>query len=301
VSALDSAPPTAHIRAGAAASGHRTLPEPLRAEPSRRPRRRGPLDDLRTLYRYRELLLSWTVREITVRYKQAILGVAWAALQPLAMMAVFSIIFTVFIPVQTDGVPYPIFSLTALLPWLLLSTALIAGSSSLVNNMTLVTKVQFPKEILPLAHVGAAAFDCAIGTLILATALVIYHSPLSWSLLIVPCLVVIQVVLTSGLVLLTSAATVRYRDIRFIIPLVVQLWLYATPIIYPLSSVPASWQVVLRVNPMTTIIEGYRDAVLYSRVPMWHDVAWVAVVSVAILVIGYVYFKHTEAWFADII
>jgi lipopolysaccharide transport system permease protein len=246
-------------------------------------------------------LLSWTSREVSVRYKQAALGVAWAVLQPLAMMAIFSIIFTLFIPVQTDGVPYPIFSLIALLPWLLLSTALVAGASSLVNNISLVTKAQFPKEILPLAHVGAAAFDCAIGTLILVAVLIVYRPPLSWALLIVPWLFVIQVILTSGLVLLASAATVRYRDIRFVIPLVVQLWLYATPIIYPLSSVPASWQVVLRLNPMTTIVEGYRNAVLYSRVPLWQDIAWVTVLSVAILTLGYGYFKRTEAWFADII
>jgi lipopolysaccharide transport system permease protein len=259
------------------------------------------MHELRTLYRYRELLLSWTLREVSVRYKQAVLGVTWAVLQPVSMMAIFSVIFIFFIPVQTDGVPYPIFSLTALLPWLFLSTALSTAASCIVNNIALVTKVQFPREILPLAHVGAAGFDCAVGTVVLTIVLLIYRSPLSWSLLAVPWLVAIQLALTCGLALLASAATVRFRDVRFIVPLIIQLWLYATPIIYPLNAVPASWQFLFHLNPMVTIIDGYRGAVLYARLPMWQDVLLATVVSLTILALGYAYFKRTEAWFADII
>ena len=259
------------------------------------------LYDIRALFKYRELLISWTMREVSVRYKQAALGVAWAVLQPLCLMAIFSVVFGRFIPVDTDGIPYPIFSFVALLPWVCFATALTTGTTSIINNLSLVTKVQFPREILPLAHVGAAWFDCAVGAALCAIALVAYRSPLSWSLLVIPWLAVLQVMLTSGLVLIASAATVRYRDVRFVVPLAIQVWLYATPIIYPASAIPAASQWIFHLNPMAVIIDGYRQAVLYARSPTLQDVALATMVSTAVLLVGYSYFKRTEIWFADII
>ncbi len=261
----------------------------------------GLVEALRTLWAQRELLFTWTMREVRVRYKQAALGAAWAVLQPLSLMIVFSIIFTTFLRVPTNDVPYPLFSYVALLPWTLFTTALANGTTSIINNMGLVSKIQFPREILPLAQVGAALFDFSIGSLLFVGLLIFYRWSVSWTLISVVLLLVIQVALMCGLVLIISATTVRFRDIRFVVPLALQLWLYATPIIYPLDVVPAQWQWLIRLNPLTPLIDGYRDAVLFQRLPTVGDVAFAGVCALLAFVFGYVYFKRTEVVFADIL
>lgn len=258
------------------------------------------IEGLRKLYSHRELLLTWTSREVKVRYKQSVLGIAWAILQPFSMMVVFSIIFTHIIRLPTEGAPYPLFSYVALLPWTLFTTAITTGASSVVSNLALVTKINFPREILPLAQIGAAGFDFLVASLLFLGMMLFYRLPMSWSFLAVPGLLLIQMTLMGGLVLLASAMTARFRDIRFVVPLAMQLWMYATPIIYPLSLVPERWQWAFHLNPMATIIEGYRGAILYSRLPSGLELAWAATISVLILVIGYGVFKRTEVWFADL-
>lgn len=258
-------------------------------------------DALRDLWAGRELLAAWTVREVRVRYKQSVLGAAWAILQPLSMMVVFSIIFTRFISVPTGEISYPLFSYVALLPWTFFSGAITSGTVSVVNQMALVSKIQFPREILPLAQIGAAGFDFCVASAVFVAMAFLYRVSPGWTLLAVPGLLLIQILFTAGLVLMLSALTVRCRDTRFVVPLAMQLWMYATPVIYPLDLVPTRWQWLYRLNPMAVLIEGYRDAVINLRMPASADVALAALVSLGVLIAGYVYFKRTEMSFADVL
>jgi lipopolysaccharide transport system permease protein len=257
--------------------------------------------DLRVLWRHRELLLSWIQREISVRYKRAVLGAGWAVAQPVALMLAFTIVFTYFVRVPTDGIPYPIFSYVALVPWTFFATAITTASTSLINNFGLVTRVNFPREILPLAQIGAAGLDFGIAALLVVAMMVYFAVPLGWPALMVFVMLPVQLMFMGGLVLIASALTVSVRDVRFVVPLALQLLMYATPIIYPLSIVPERWQWVLKLNPLAVVIEGYRAALLYGRTPDLGALGVAAVVSATLLAGGYGYFKRAEASFADII
>ncbi len=253
------------------------------------------------LYHYRDLLWLWTAREVKVRYKQSILGAGWAVLQPLALTLVFSFVFPRLVRVDTAGIPYPIFSYAALVPWTLLATSLSFGIPSLINNMNLVTKIYFPREILPLASIGAALLDFAVAALIFAAMLMVYgFSPSIQALWVVP-LLVIQLMLMLGATLLGSAAIVFFRDMRFVVPLLTQVWMYATPIIYPLELVPERLQPYYFLNPMAGIIDGYRRALLMNQPPKLLALGIAFGVSSLILLIGYITFKHSEPLFADLI
>ncbi len=256
---------------------------------------------LRSLYQHRELLLMWTWREIKVRYKQSLLGSVWAVLQPLSLMVVFSVIFTYFVQVPTDGVPYPLFSYAALLPWTFFATSVGFAVPTLVNNMNLVTKIYFPREILPLASVGAAFVDFLVASSLFLLLLFWYHASLSWTLLWLPLLLVIQVVLVLGIVLPAAALNVFYRDVRFIIPLATQLLMYATPIIYPITVVPERFRPFYALNPMVGIIDSYRRVILYGELPSLQYLGSSIGVSVLLVVAGYMYFKRAEDTFADLI
>ena len=211
---------------------------------------------LRTLYQYRGLLWMWTFREVKVRYKQSLLGGAWAVLQPLSLMLIFTAIFGYFVKVPTDGVPYPIFSYSALLPWTFLATSISFAVPSMLNNMNLVTKIYFPREILPMASIGAAFLDYAIAFVLFVILMLAYQIPLRATLLLLPLLLVIQIILTLGISLIASAVIVFYRDVRFVVPLALQLWMYLSPVIYPVSSVPENWQALYMLNPMATLIDS---------------------------------------------
>ncbi len=255
----------------------------------------------RHLYQYRDLLWLWTVREVRVRYKQSLLGAAWAILQPVALTVVFTIVFSNLVRVDTGGVPYPVFAYAALVPWTLLSTSLSFGIPSLVNNLNLVTKIYFPREILPLASIGAALLDFAIAAVIFAGMMPLYGVwPKVYVLWVIP-LLAIQVILMVGVTLLGAAVIVFFRDMRFVVPLVTQIWMYATPIIYPVELVPAGLQPFYFLNPMAGIIDGYRRVLVMAQAPQLNYVAIAAMISVAMLLIGYVFFKHTERDFADLI
>jgi lipopolysaccharide transport system permease protein len=256
---------------------------------------------MRELYRHRYLLWMWALREIRVRYKQSILGGAWAILQPVALMIIFSVVFSYFARVPTDGVPYPIFSYTALLPWTLFATAITFGIPSLVNNMNLVTKAHFPREILPIAAVGAALVDFAIACLLFVFMVMVYRVPFHWTLAWVPLLILIQIVLMLGIVLVGSAANVFFRDIRFIVPLGIQLWLYATPVIYPASLVPERLRTLYMLNPMAGLITSYRRVVLHGLSPVPQDLGLAVLVAVVLFAGAYWSFKRVEPQFADVI
>ncbi|RMH02230.1 MAG: ABC transporter permease [Chloroflexi bacterium] len=259
------------------------------------------LADLKTLYNYRELLGMWVFREIRVRYKQSFLGAAWAILQPLVLMLMFTIVFSIMARFPTDGIPYPIFSYTALLPWTLFATSISFGVNSLINNMSLVTKTYFPREVLPMGVIGAALFDYTIASSIFVVMLIYYKVPLTWHFLWIPVLLVIQIFLMLGIILLGSALTVFYRDVRFVVPLGVQLWLYATPIIYPVSLVPEKFRTLYMLNPMAGIVESYRQVILRGQPPVTKDIALAAAVSIILFLISYRVFKRLEVVFNDII
>lgn len=256
---------------------------------------------LKVLYGYRELLWMWTLRDIKVRYKQSLLGAAWAILQPLSMMAIFSVIFTYLVRVPTEGIPYPIFSYTALLPWTFFAASVSFGVPSVVNNMNLVTKIYFPREILPIAAVAASFIDFLVASVVYLGMMVVFRLGLHITMLLVPLLLAVQIVLTLGVVLLAAAVNVRYRDVRFVVPLAVQLWMYATPIIYPVSLVPERWRTMYMLNPMAGLIEGYRAVILKGQWPNLTSLGLAALVSLCLFWLGYRVFKAMEVEFADII
>lgn len=255
----------------------------------------------RELMHARELLLMWTLRDIKVRYKQSIVGIGWAVLQPLSLMLIFTLVFSFIVRVPTGDIPYPLFSYTAVLPWTFFATSIAMGVPSLVNNMNLVTKVRMPREILPMATVMASLVDFAIASLVFAGMVIFYQVSLHWSALWVVPLLAIQIILTIGVVLLGSSLNVLYRDIRFIVPLATQLWMYASPIIYPVDLVPERLRPIYYLNPMAGIIEGYRLAILEGQSPNLPAVGVSMLVSTAILVLGYRTFKRLEPVFADLI
>lgn len=253
------------------------------------------------LYRYRELVLVWGLREIRVRYKQSLLGAAWAILQPLTMMVVFTIVFSRFARVPTDGIPYPIFSYTALLPWTMLATAISFGVPSMINNLNLVVKTYFPREVLPIGAVGASFFDFLVASSIFIVMLLYYRIEVTWSILWLPLVLLLQLTLTLGIVFIGSSLVVLYRDVRFIVPLGLQIWLYLTPIIYPVTLVPAQFLPLYMLNPMAGIITAYRQIILYGQPPTWSYLVISGVEAVLIFLAGYWIFKKLEVSFADII
>jgi lipopolysaccharide transport system permease protein len=259
------------------------------------------LANLKTLLAYRELLWTWTLRDIRVRYKQSLLGALWAILQPLTVMAVFTIIFAYIVPVDTGNIPYPVFSYTALLPWTFFATAIGFAVPSLVNNITLVTKVYLPREIFPVAAIGSSFVDFLIASLVFFGMMLIYRIPLYTTLIAVPLLLLIQTLLTLGVALIASAINVFYRDVRFVVPLGLQLWMYATPVIYDVRMVPERFRAVYMLNPMAGLIEAYRAVALRGVWPDWTYLGAAALGSLLLFLVGYWYFKRVEWQFADII
>ena len=253
------------------------------------------------LYRYRELLWVWTVREVKIRYKQSLLGAAWAILQPLSLTAIFTVVFSFFARVPTDGAPYPIFAYAALLPWTLLSSGISFAVPSLVGNMPLVTKIYFPKEILPLASIGAALLDFAVALIVFVGMMAVYGVSPTGALAWIPVLLLVQVALMIGVSLLAAGVNVFYRDVRFVVPLALQLWMYGSPVIYPLSTVPERFRFLYMLNPMAGIIDGYRQVVLKGESPLNANLLVAASVSLLLCLLGYLVFKRMEPEFADII
>lgn len=256
---------------------------------------------LKELYETRELLLTWTRRDFRVRYSQSVLGAAWAILQPLALMVIFSLIFSVFLKVPTDGIPYPIFAYAALLPWTLFSNSLSFAIPSLVNNMNLVSKIYFPREILPLSAILVGLADFLIASSIFIVMLVVYRVAVGWAVLLVPVVLAVQILLMFGISLLAAAVNVFYRDIRFIIPLALQLWMYVSPVIYPVSAIPERLRPFYFLNPMAAILDAYRRVLLLKQMPDWGSLGLATLISLLLTVLAYRYFKRAEREFADLI
>jgi lipopolysaccharide transport system permease protein len=247
------------------------------------------------------LLWAWTGRTIRGRYQQSILGWFWAIVQPAALVAVYTVIFTRFVPVDTGEMPYIIFSYVALVPWTLFASSLADMSNSLVQNMNLVTKIYFPREVLPIAAMLARLLDFGVAAGLLVILIVVYRVPIfpmGW--LFLPLILAIQLALALGLGLTGAALNVFTRDVQPLLALIIQLWFYASPIIYPVSLVPERFRPLYFLNPMAGILEGYRDVLLNGRLPGAYLVPSAAI-SLVVFVIGYWFFKRVEFLFADII
>jgi lipopolysaccharide transport system permease protein len=265
------------------------VPEPARVHP------------LMELYNARELLFSWTFREFRVRYSQSIMGAAWAVLQPLVLMVIFSLVFSLLLSVDTGGVPYPVFSYVGTLPWTLFATSITFAVPSLVSNMNLVSKIYFPREVLPISSILVGLVDFAIASALLVPMLLIFQIPITWTVLFVPVILLIQTILTAGISLFASAINVFYRDVRFVVPLALQIWMYLSPVIYPVNAVPEQWRTLYFLNPMAAIIDSYRRVLLQGQPPDWPYLGLSALVSILTLAFGYRYFKNAERQFADLI
>ena len=259
------------------------------------------MSHLVVLSRYRDLLWLWTLREIRVRYKQSMLGVAWAILQPLALTVVFTFVFSLIVRVDTRGIPYPVFAFAALVPWTFFATSLAFGIPSLITNMNLVTRIFFPREVLPLANIGAACVDFLAASVVFLGMLVIYGAWPGLSALWVFPLLAVQIMLTIGVTLMGSAIIVFFRDMRFVVPLVTQVWMYATPIIYPVELVPERLRPFYFLNPMAVIVDGYRRVLLLGEAPRMPAFILGTLVSFLLLSWGYIFFKRVEPLFADLI
>jgi lipopolysaccharide transport system permease protein len=255
---------------------------------------------IQELWRFRELFYFLAWRDVKIRYKQTVLGVAWAVLQPLLTMAIFLVLFGKIANIPTDGIPPALFYYAGLVPWMYFSTALGMAANSLVSNSNLLTKVYFPRSVLPAGSVLGGLVDFAIGGLLLGGFLVYYQVPLRWNLLLWPLLTLLLVMITYGLGLFLSALTVKYRDVKYIVPFVVQLGLFVTPVIYPVSAMPARYRHLLALNPLTGIIDGYRIA-LADRTPDWATLGISVFTSILVLAIGALYFSKVEKSFADLV
>ncbi len=254
----------------------------------------------RELWNYRELLRFLVVRDIKVRYKQTVLGGLWAILQPFMNMVVFTIFFGHFAKIPSDHLPYPIFVYTALLPWQFFSSGIGSSGNSLVANSHLISKVYFPRLIIPAASLGAGCLDFLIALIILVLMMIYYSIYPGMGIFLFPFLMALVAVASLGVGMILAALNVAYRDFRYVIPFLVQFWLFATPVIYPVSIVPAQWRWLINLNPMAGLITGIRSSLL--NLPLsWTDIWISGAISIGLFVIGIFYFKKMERRFADII
>jgi len=255
--------------------------------------------NLTKLAQYRDLIWTLSIHRIKVRYKQSVLGVLWAVLQPIAMMLIFTFIFSFIARMPSEGLPYAIFAYTALLPWNYFSNGVSNATNSLVSHAQFVTKVYFPREILPISYIVAAFFDFIVACILLAGFMIYYHVPLTINALYAIPIVVVVSCFALGISFLLSATQVRYRDVGVAVPLLLQVWLFATPVVYPLSAVPERWRTFYLLNPMVGIIENFRQVMLTGSAPESRSLLLSAAISVALLVGSYLYFKLSEATMAD--
>ena len=258
--------------------------------------------NLRDLWSYRELLYFLTWRDIKVRYKQTFFGVAWAIMQPLFTMLVFTLFFgrLAGMDARTEGMPYPLFAFAGLLPWTFFANAITNSGNSLVGSANLITKVYFPRMIIPGAAVTAGLVDLGIGFILLFGLMIYYQVTLTWTLLMLPVMVILTALLAVGVGMWLSALNVKYRDIRFALPFVIQLWLFVSPVIFPSSILPENWRWVMALNPLTGIIEGYRSSV-FGRPINWTALGISAVITLVLLIYASYSFRRMEKTFADIV
>jgi len=249
----------------------------------------------------RELLWIWIQREVRARYKQSLFGIGWAIFQPLALTVVFALVFSAILHAPSDGIPYPVFVYSAMVPWTFFARALGAAVPSLVANMNLVTKIYFPRAVLPVASVVTHLVDYLCGLAVLVGLMAYYRVELTATAAFLPVLLAIQVVLTLGLALAGAALNAFFRDVNQMLPLVLQIWMYACPIVYPLSLVPARLRPWYLLNPMAGLIESYRQVLVFGQLPDWSVLGVATILSLVVAAGGYGIFKRLEDQFADVI
>jgi lipopolysaccharide transport system permease protein len=256
--------------------------------------------DVRELWSYRELLAVLARRDIQVRYKQAVLGAAWAVVRPVTTMVIFWMIFGKLARMPSDGVPYPLFVLAALVPWNFFASATASAGQSLMGSSHLITKVYFPRLIIPLAATGAALADLVVSAVLMVLMLAVFGGGPSLHWLAIAPLVALLVFVAVGFGTLLAALTVSYRDFAHLTPFLLQVWMFATPVVFPVSSIPPQWRWLLHLNPVTGIVEGFRSAFLGRPFDL-PAIAGSALAGAVVFVIGVAYFEKVERRFADII
>ena len=254
---------------------------------------------LRKLAQYKDLIWTLCIHRVKVRYKQSVIGIFWAILQPLAVMLIFTFVFSLIARMPSEGTPYAIFAYSALLPWNYFSSGVSNATISLASHAQFVTKVYFPREILPISYVAAALFDFIVASTLLAALMVYYRVPLTVNALYALPIITVLTCFALAMSFLFSATQVRFRDIGVAVPLLLQVWLFATPVIYPLSAVPERFHTLYMLNPMVGIIESFRQVMLKGVAPEMGPLLFTAVIAIVLLVISYLYFKWVEATMAD--
>lgn len=256
---------------------------------------------LSEIWQYRELLAFFIWRDIKVRYKQTVLGATWAVIQPLFSMVIFSIVFGKLAKVSSGDVPYQLFSFAALLPWQLFSKALSDAANSLISSQNMISKVYFPRVILPFSSILGGLVDFGIAFLVFLMMMGFYKTPITWNILYLPLLIFLALLTAFAAGLWISALNVTYRDFRYVTPFLIQFWLYATPIAYPSSLIPKEWLVLYNLNPLVIVVEGFRWALLGQPVQGGYLAILSAVMVFVLFISGFIFFQRRELSFADIV
>jgi lipopolysaccharide transport system permease protein len=289
---------TVQEQAGPATAAAGTRPQTIRIEPTRGfSRVLAP----RELWRYRDLAYQIAARDITVRYRQTALGAAWAVLQPVGFMLVFTLFFGDLAGIASDGLPYALFSLSGLVAWTFFSTVVTLAADSLVINTQLVSKIYFPRIFLPIGAIAAGLVDLAIALVILMAVVLVWGYAPGIAILALPLLIAMMLAVTLGVSAALAAINVRYRDVRYVVPFAIQMWLFLTPIVYPSSSLSQPWETISAINPMVGVVEGFRWATLGAGDAPLALIGISAVSAGLLLVAGLAYFDRVERTFADLI
>jgi lipopolysaccharide transport system permease protein len=257
--------------------------------------------NLRDLWNYRELLYFLTWRDVKVRYKQTLLGAGWAILQPLLTMLIFTLLFGRLAGIKSEGIPYPLFAYGGLLVWIFFSNSVTNSGNSLVGSANLITKIYFPRMIIPAAAVAAGLVDLALAFVIQVVLMIYYGVRVTWAITMIPVLVILVTLLALGVGMWLSALNVKYRDVRYAIPFLVQLWMFVSPIIYPVNMLPAKWRWALTLNPLTGIIQNFRIALFGNQAFEWKSLGISVVITCFVLIYSAFSFRRMEKHFADIV
>lgn len=266
-----------------------------------KPKKGWQLIDFRELREYRDLFYFLTARDIKVRYKQTVLGGLWAIIQPFFMMVVFTIFFGNLARMPSDGIPYPIFNFSAMVAWTYFANSIAGAGNSVIQNSGLISKVYFPRLIVPLSPVLAGLVDFSIAFVVLIGMMLYFHIYPTIMTLLLALLVMLMMLTAAGAGMLLAALNVKYRDIKYTIPFLVQFWMFASPVVYPVSLLPEKYHLIYALNPMTGVIEGFRSVLLGTVAFPTQMVLVSALVSISIFIVGVLYFRQTERYFADVI
>ena len=264
------------------------------------PRSQGLWSSMREIFAYRELLWVLILKDVKVRYKQTLLGATWALIRPLASLAIFTILFGKIAKIPSEGYPYSVFVFSGLLPWLFHASAVTASATSLVGSSQLVTKVYFPRAIIPLSTIGGAFVDFMIALMVFIVYSILLGVNIGFNVLWLPVLTIPMVTTAMGVGMLLAAVTVRYRDVVHAVPFLVQIWMYLTPVIYPVNFIPGHWQFLLYINPVTAVVEAFR-AVVLNKTVAWPMLGLSFTIGLVLLTFGFLLFRRVERGFADVI